>query len=44
MNRTPCHIAALRNNIECVKVLIDTKCNVNLIDDDGNTPLHIACE
>lgn len=37
-------MAAIKQNIDCLKVLIDNNCNVNIIDKNGNTPLHLACE
>lgn len=44
MNRTPCHLAAIKNNIECVKVLINNKCDINATDVDDNTILHVASQ
>lgn len=41
-NRTPCHLAAIKCNIDCLKVLIDANCNINAIDNDCNTPLHLS--
>lgn len=41
-NRTPCHLAAIKCNIDCLKVLIDANCNINSIDNECNTPLHLS--
>lgn len=43
-HKTPCHLSAKRNNIYCLKVLIDSSCNINIVDINGNTPLHSSCK
>ena len=37
------HIAAMKNRIEIVEVLLNAGAKVNLQDKEGNTPLHYAC-
>jgi len=32
-----------RNKVEQVRSLLETGMDMNILDDDGNTPLHIAC-
>lgn len=38
----PIHLAVLHNNEKMVKLLIDHGANVNAVDADGNTPLHLV--
>lgn len=40
--RTPLHIAASKGFEDCVLVLLNHACNVNIQDMDGNTPLWLA--
>ncbi|XP_064967988.1 potassium channel AKT2-like isoform X2 [Musa acuminata AAA Group] len=40
--RTPLHIAASKGYEDCVLVLINHACNINIQDMDGNTPLWDA--
>lgn len=37
------HIAAMKDRVEIVEVLLNAGAKVNLQDKDGNTPLHFAC-
>lgn len=39
---TPCHIAAKTNRSDILDVLLSSKANPNLQDDEGNTSLHIS--
>ena len=40
---TPLHLAAERGHIECVKTLLShPNINVNIKDNQGNTPLQVA--
>jgi ankyrin repeat protein len=40
--QTALHDSAKRNMLESVKLLVESGANVNAIDNEGNTPLHIA--
>jgi ankyrin repeat protein len=42
--RTPLHIAAMSNSVECCKILIENGCDVNSRDDKMRTPLMLACQ
>ncbi|XP_077575537.1 protein phosphatase 1 regulatory subunit 27b [Stigmatopora nigra] len=37
------HEAVLSGNLECVKLLVDYGANIHHRDDEGWTPLHMAC-
>jgi ankyrin repeat protein len=39
---SPLHNAVLNNDIVMVRILINSKCQLNKQNDLGNTPLHIA--
>ena len=39
---TPLHVASTKYNISLVKCLLDSKANVNVVDDNNSTPLHFA--
>lgn len=39
---TPLHVAAASNNLDLVKVLVDFDTDVNVCDDHGRCPLHLA--
>ena len=41
--RTVLHLAAHSGNEECGRLLVSRKCDVNAVDKQGLTPLHIAC-
>lgn len=44
---TPLLTATLYGNANCVRILIDngaTKCNINVRDNNGETPMYLACE
>ncbi|KAJ3450783.1 no mechanoreceptor potential c isoform d-related [Anaeramoeba flamelloides] len=49
-NRSLLHLSVAKNNFEIVKYLLessaknDNKLNLNTIDNNGKTPLYIACE
>ncbi|KAL4630538.1 NF-kappa-B inhibitor epsilon [Arapaima gigas] len=42
--QTPLHLATYLNLSLVVRSLMQKKANVELQDQDGNTPLHVACE
>ena len=45
-DETPLHMACFRNNIEGVKVLLQSvghRLNVNVVGGGGKTPIHLAC-
>ena len=44
MGRKPLHIACLRGNLEVVKILVESKADLNSQDRDFNTPLHLTVE
>ncbi|XP_076080240.1 uncharacterized protein LOC143051096 [Mytilus galloprovincialis] len=39
---SPLHIATYMNQIDVIELLLERKADVNLVDADGNTPLHLA--
>jgi E3 ubiquitin-protein ligase mind-bomb len=41
-SRTSLHVAVCKEHVECVRVLLAYKCNVNTQDNEGDTPLHDA--
>jgi len=41
---TAVHFACETNHVDCLKLLIDNDADVNVINNDGRTPLHIAAE
>ena len=43
-DRTPLHYACLEGDIEEVKRLLEEDQEVNIMDYNGNTPLHYVCE
>jgi len=40
--KTALHIAALKNNIECLKTLISLGAQINPLDNEGNTPFMVS--
>ena len=44
IGRTPLHYAAEVNAIESVRILCESKADVNLKDNAGWTPLHCAAD
>jgi death-associated protein kinase len=40
---TPMHCASARGNLDCVRILLDNRAPINVIDRRGCTPLHLAC-
>ena len=40
---TPLCIACYTGNVDAVKLLIDSGCDVNLRSKSGNTPIEVAC-
>ncbi len=43
-NKNPLHYAASENYINIIEELIKLNCDINLIDNDGNSPIHIIVE
>ncbi len=41
---TPSHICCLKNYPECLKILLQNGSYPDIVDDDGNTPLHLALQ
>jgi ankyrin repeat protein len=39
---TPLHIAVKENQIDCVKIFLDNKAQVSVLNDKNRTPLHYA--
>ena len=44
LHHTPLHIAAKRNHISAVKILLTKGADMQLKDDNGDQPIHIAAE
>lgn len=44
INQTALHLCAKSNSIKIIKCLLNMNVNINAIDNDGNTALHIACK
>ncbi|CAF4332135.1 unnamed protein product, partial [Adineta steineri] len=42
MNSTPIHYAAANGNEHIINYLLDKQAKI-IIDNNGNTPLHVAC-
>jgi len=42
--QTPLHLAALRGYTDMAEVLLDHGADVNAVDCDGDTPLHLSLE
>jgi len=40
--KTPLHLAALNNNYECLKLLIEKDAYIESLTDEDCTPLHLA--
>ncbi|XP_072042915.1 death-associated protein kinase dapk-1-like [Amphiura filiformis] len=40
---TPLHLAARNGRDNCCKILLEAGAAVDALDDNGNTPLHLAC-
>jgi E3 ubiquitin-protein ligase mind-bomb len=38
--QTALHLAVEREHLQIIKLLIENKCNINVQDKDGETPLH----
>lgn len=41
---TPLHEAVCNNQLESVEILLDSNCEVDIFDRDGETPLQLAIE
>ena len=41
---TPLHLACLYSNTDIIEYLLEKDADVNLKDESGDTPLHIACD
>lgn len=44
LTQTPLHLAVYLNQVPVVKALVANGACLELQDQDGNTPLHVACE
>ncbi len=42
--RTALHLSTMKGHYECVKLLLESKSNVDSTDKEFNTPTHYACE
>lgn len=42
--RTPLHLACLKNHLEVAQLLVRSGADINLVDVDGNTGIHLAAE
>ena len=42
MKRTPLHVATIEGNCNVIEKLVGFGADLNHVDNDGNTPLHIA--
>lgn len=40
--RSALHIMVMRKRLDCVAALLSHMANINLVDKEGNTPLHLA--
>ena len=43
-DRAPVHQATVRNHVSILEVIVTFHGNLNLTDNHGNTPLHLALE
>uniref|UniRef100_A0A183ESQ7 ANK_REP_REGION domain-containing protein n=1 Tax=Gongylonema pulchrum TaxID=637853 RepID=A0A183ESQ7_9BILA len=44
LGETPLHCAVLRNDLTQIIALLAGNADVDIADNDGNTPLHIAAQ
>ena len=44
LHHTPLHIAARRNHTSAVRILLEKGADMQLKDDNGEQPIHIAAE
>ena len=44
LHHTPLHIAARRNHTLAVRILLEKGADMQLKDDNGEQPIHIAAE
>lgn len=42
--RTALHVMVIRKRLECVVALLSHMASVNIVDNEGNTPLHLAVD
>ncbi|XP_032669254.1 85/88 kDa calcium-independent phospholipase A2 isoform X2 [Odontomachus brunneus] len=42
--RTALHVMVMRKRLECVVALLSHMASVNIVDNEGNTPLHLAVD
>lgn len=40
--RAALHIMVIRKRLDCVAALLSHMANINIVDKEGNTPLHLA--
>lgn len=43
LNRTPIHEATICGRLNAINNLIESDVNINVVDSNGETPLHLAC-
>ena len=41
---SPLHVICMNNNIQLARLIVETKCNPNMLNKNGDTPLHIVCD
>ena len=44
MKSTPLHLACIRGYTECARTLLAAGAKINVVDNDGNTPMHFASQ
>jgi len=42
--RTPLHLACIRGYTDCARILLAAGARLDVMDNDGNTPLHFASQ
>ena len=43
-DKGPLHIACITNDVQLLKIVSELGCDPNLVNTDGDTPLHLACK
>lgn len=44
LSRTPLHLASMSGSVETVRLLLDRGAQVSAVDEEGSTPLDLACQ